>query len=209
MNPSIRTEAQIREYYRSGGKVPSNGVPQSPFPPPSSSVFSTWFPGLALSRTATENPRLLVLCFPNAGSAEDMYTSEGTGARRAQSPLLDWCRANGAQCLAAQYPGRALRNKEPFAGSAAQLASGLLAVLGTSIVRTPYVIVGHSMGTWVAYEFIAAARDHGLPMPRHVSISALCAPDLPFEQRPWRQQRSLDEENFKVPDSSFRCFVWA
>ena len=29
-----------------------------------------------------------VLCFPNAGSAEDMYTSEGTGARRAASPLL-------------------------------------------------------------------------------------------------------------------------
>ena len=32
--------------------------------------------------------RLVVLCFPNAGSAEDMYTSEGTGRRRAPSPLL-------------------------------------------------------------------------------------------------------------------------
>ena len=29
-----------------------------------------------------------VLCFHNAGSAEDMYTSEGTGARRSPSPLL-------------------------------------------------------------------------------------------------------------------------
>ncbi len=29
-----------------------------------------------------------MLCFPNAGSAEDMYTSEGTGARRSPSPLL-------------------------------------------------------------------------------------------------------------------------
>ena len=33
-------------------------------------------------------PRLRVLCFPNAGNAEDMYTSEGTGVRRAPSPLL-------------------------------------------------------------------------------------------------------------------------
>ena len=29
-----------------------------------------------------------VLCFHNAGNAEDMYTSEGTGARRSPSPLL-------------------------------------------------------------------------------------------------------------------------
>lgn len=32
--------------------------------------------------------RWRVLCFPNAGNAEDMYTSEGTGARRNPSPLL-------------------------------------------------------------------------------------------------------------------------
>ena len=29
-----------------------------------------------------------MLCFHNAGNAEDMYTSEGTGARRVNSPLL-------------------------------------------------------------------------------------------------------------------------
>lgn len=29
-----------------------------------------------------------VLCFHNAGSAEDMFTSEGTGQRKALSPLL-------------------------------------------------------------------------------------------------------------------------
>lgn len=29
-----------------------------------------------------------MLCFPNAGNAEDMYTNEGTGPRRAVSPLL-------------------------------------------------------------------------------------------------------------------------
>ena len=32
--------------------------------------------------------RLRVLCFHNAGSAEDMFTSEGTGARKTASPLL-------------------------------------------------------------------------------------------------------------------------
>ena len=32
--------------------------------------------------------RWRVVCFPNAGNAEDMYTSEGTGARKVSSPLL-------------------------------------------------------------------------------------------------------------------------
>ena len=32
--------------------------------------------------------RWRVLCFPNAGNSEDMFTSEGTGARRASNPLL-------------------------------------------------------------------------------------------------------------------------
>lgn len=37
---------------------------------------------------ATHACRVRVLCFHNAGSAEDMYTSEGTGARRSPNPLL-------------------------------------------------------------------------------------------------------------------------
>ena len=32
--------------------------------------------------------RMRVACFHNAGSAEDMFTSEGTGVRKAASPLL-------------------------------------------------------------------------------------------------------------------------
>lgn len=41
-----------------------------------------------LCRLALCAHRLRILCFPNAGNAEDMYTSEGTGVRRAPSPLL-------------------------------------------------------------------------------------------------------------------------
>ena len=32
--------------------------------------------------------RLRVICFPNAGNAEDMYTLEGAGVRFVPSPLL-------------------------------------------------------------------------------------------------------------------------
>lgn len=61
---------------------------QATFPAPAADDFHKWFPGLPASKTATDSPRLRVLCFPNAGNAEDMYTNEGTGVRRTPSPLL-------------------------------------------------------------------------------------------------------------------------
>lgn len=61
---------------------------QAAFPAPPAADFQKWFPGLPASKTATDAPRWRVLCFPNAGNAEDMYTNEGTGVRRAPSPLL-------------------------------------------------------------------------------------------------------------------------
>lgn len=54
------------------------------------------------------------------------------------------------------------------------------------------------MGTWVAYEFLRLARKTGLHMPRKAWLSALASPDLPEPQRPWRQQRTLGEQDFKV-----------
>jgi len=66
--------------------VPAQHCPA--FDAPSAADFNRWFPGLAASKTAAAAPRLRILCFPNAGNAEDMYTSEGTGIRRASSPLL-------------------------------------------------------------------------------------------------------------------------
>ncbi len=35
-------------------------------------------------------------------------------------------------------------------------------------------------------------------MPRHVFLSAMAAPDIPTEQRPWRRQHCLSEADFKA-----------
>lgn len=97
-----RTEQEIRDYFSSGGSkrpphnTTTNGCTiqeqqqqtKPRLPPPSEDDFKKWFPGLALSKTACTSPRFRVVCFANAGNAEDMYTSEGTGVRRAPSPLL-------------------------------------------------------------------------------------------------------------------------
>ena len=114
------SEEQIREYFSAGGKLPAGPAGSkdggNSFPEPSQEVFEKWFPGLERSGTRVKHgkPRLRVLCFTPAGSSEDMYTNEGIGKRRQESPLLAWCRANNAEVFALQLPGRGRRDKEPF-----------------------------------------------------------------------------------------------
>eukprot|EP00887_Chlorella_sp_A99_P001583 scaffold8.g1583.t1 len=190
------TEQQIRAYFQSGGQgLPTSAASQ--MPPPIETTFDRWFPGLALSRTSCDSPRLRVLCFSNAGSAEDMFTSEGTGARRAPSPLLEWCRANAAECLAVQLPGRNMRLKDQACTSCQEAAAALLPVIASRLYDVPYVVVAHSVGTWVAYEFLRRCCTAGVPLPRHAFLSAMAAPDIPAAERPWRRQRDLGEEEFK------------
>lgn len=59
-------------------------------------------------------------------------------------------------------------------------------------------VIAHSVGTWNAVEFLTLARQKGLRMPRHVFLSAMASPDIPKQDRPWRQQRSLSEKEFQV-----------
>jgi surfactin synthase thioesterase subunit len=52
----------------------------------------------------------------------------------------EWCRANGAECLAVQPPGRAMRNKEEMVNSAAELAAQLLPIVASRLQQTPYIV---------------------------------------------------------------------
>eukprot|EP00878_Enallax_costatus_P041452 GHUV01048236.1.p1 GENE.GHUV01048236.1~~GHUV01048236.1.p1 ORF type:complete len:409 (+),score=120.29 GHUV01048236.1:169-1395(+) len=162
--------------------------------------FSTWFPGLKLSGTDVQSPRAVIVCFHNSGNAEDMYTSEGTGTRRAGSPLLELCRAQGWQVLAPQLPGRGLRSKEPYATSLKDLAQQLLPHIAAAVCSANgrYALVGHSMGCWAAYELLLALKQEGFGDPAVACLSAMPWPHMPMEQRPWRQQKTLSEAEFKV-----------
>ena len=54
------------------------------------------------------------------------------------------------------------------------------------------------MGAWAAYEFLIYARANGVPMPVKAFLSAMPQPDIPLEQRPWKQQANLDEAQFQA-----------
>lgn len=160
--------------------------------------FVTWFPGLKRSKTGCDAPRLRVLCFPNAGNAEDLFTL----ARPADaSPLLNWCRNNRAELLSVQYPGRMTRRKEPLLTDARALAEALVPVVGPTLSDgVPYVVIAHSVGTWIAVEVLRAL---GAPPPVSMFVSCFPAPDLPVAERPWRVSGELDDTEFVV-----ECKTW-
>ncbi len=179
---------------------PSSALPS--LPNPSKETFDRWFPGLQRSGTATDAPSKILVCFPNAGNAEDMYTSEGSGARKQPSPLLEHCREHRVQLMAPQYPGRAMRLKDEKITTAKGMAEALFDVLAPTLVDAhkagaPWVLLAHSVGTWISYEFLLLCKARGVPLPELAFLSAMPSPDIAMDARPWRQQRGLDEAQFK------------
>jgi len=126
-----------------------------------------------------------------------MFSKTGLGPRKV-STLLDWCQSNAVELLAVQLPGRGLRLKESLIRSSKRFARVLFSILAPKLQKTPYCVVGHSVGTWNAFEFLSLARDEGVPMPRKVFFSCFPSPDLPEENRPWKRNSRLSEENFKL-----------
>lgn len=53
----------------------------------------------------------------------------------------------------------------------------------------PFCVIGHSLGTWLAFEVASLLREKGLPQPRAAFLSAFPAPDIPEGDRPWKVNR--------------------
>lgn len=114
-----------------------------------------------------ESPLLLV--FPHAGA--------GASAYRAFSKAL----STRFNVLVFQYPGRQDRAAEPALGSLPEIAAGAFTEFATSQHRSgdhgelPIVTFGHSMGGWVAFEFVRVAEANGVSV-RRLHVSAAIAP---------------------------------
>jgi surfactin synthase thioesterase subunit len=108
---------------------------------------------------------LPLLLFPHAGA--------GASAYRALSKLLS---AN-FDVVVFQYPGRQDRAAEAPLGSLPEIAAGAFDEFSTSEHNrgAPIVTFGHSMGGWVAFEFVRIAEAKGIDV-RLLNVSAAVAP---------------------------------
>ncbi|KAJ1457637.1 hypothetical protein M885DRAFT_514645 [Pelagophyceae sp. CCMP2097] len=166
--------------------------------------METWFP--QLTKTAKAAPRLRVLTFPNAGSAENVYTGfdktphDGLAGRR-ENRLIKWAKDTDVEVLAAQPPGRDARIREAPLGSCAAVAKAAFDVVKAHLFEkddAPWALFAHSMGTWVAFEFALLARAAGMRPPVVFVASGFPSPSCADDKRPWTPSAGMSEEDFKA-----------
>lgn len=80
------------------------------------------------------------------------------------------------------YPGRDGRFAEPFAPDWAALAADATDAV-SAVIDRPYVLFGHSMGGWMAFDVATRLERAGLRCPDLVVISACNAPDRGVTER--------------------------
>merc|ERR1712241_1521426 len=141
-----------------------------------------------------ENAKLRLVAFHWAGASALTYN----GTRWRNLP-------EGVELIGIQLPGREQRGKEETPKTAQKAAE--LVVKGLSrffaMGSVPTVIFAHSMGTWVAFEFIRELRRKNLQLPRLLMVSNFPAPQTSEESRPWRRNAALTESQFKE-----ECRAW-
>ena len=102
------------------------------------------------------------------------------------------------------------RRKYQFAGQLTlrparqAVAARLLPVVASRLTHVPYAVVGHSVGTWAAFELLSRLRDEGLPMPVKTFFSCFPAPDIPAADRPWKARDAGDRRFEHDGPNNFR-----
>ena len=120
------------------------------------SAADPWIRALSVPRAS----RLQLICFPFAGGGTAPYVPW----QRHLSPDVELC--------AVRLPGRESRRAgERHVVSMAPLVEALADALARRVER-PYVFFGHSMGAAIAYELCVRLRALGMPLPRHLFVSA-------------------------------------
>lgn len=110
----------------------------------------------------------LALLFPFAGG--DSHT------------MQEWATevAPAARPLVMRYPGRGPRSREPFAASVTALAEEAVETVLPRLTSPP-LLLGHSLGAYVAHQVAVLLEDRGIP-PRLLVVAAAGAPDAAAER---------------------------
>lgn len=125
---------------------------------------------LALKRTERAERTLVCLGFCGGGTAA---YHEWAAAMPPATDLLAVC-----------YPGREGRFAEDFAEDWDALAEdATAAVRAATADGAPYVLFGHSMGGWMAFDVATRLAAAGDPAPEALVVSACNAPDRGLTER--------------------------
>lgn len=104
-----------------------------------------------------------LFCLPFAGAAAAAY-------RTWPRALPSW-----VETCVVELPGHGSRRNEPLLNDLRQMVAALQAAIGPLLDRT-YVLFGHSMGAWIAYELALRLQQSGGRAPQRLIVSGAVAP---------------------------------
>lgn len=110
---------------------------------------------------------LRMFCVPHAGGSARVFR--------------DWQKhaPPGVEVVPLEPAGRGTRAGESAARSVGEIARDFAATVRARAGRNPYVLLGHSMGSLVAYEMAVAAGPKDLPGPALLVVSGRNPPHAP------------------------------
>lgn len=126
------------------------------------------------------NPSLRLICFPYAGGSAANY-------QRWSSKLPDF-----VELIIVQPPGRASRLLEPAISTMPEMMDALLP-FKKELTSRPYVLLGHSLGSRIAFQFALDVIRLGEAPPQQFIASGSRAPHTP----------KLSERICDLPDDVF------
>ena len=124
---------------------------------------SPWFIRHHLSRPA---PKLRLICCPHAGGSPAVFSPWASRL----PPSLDM--------LTLQLPGHGSRLKERPFTRLTEVIEAVGPALLPHLDATPFAVLGHSMGTLIAFELTRWLRRHHHPLPVHLVVAARRAPHV-------------------------------
>lgn len=130
-----------------------------------------WVPWNRPANGPAQAGRIRVYCLPHAGGAANAYLP---WARSSDQPDLDW--------VPVEIPGRGSRLREEPLSSMDELAGALVDALFRQPSPDPFVLLGHSMGAYVAHAVVRRLEAEGLTLPLCLVVSGARAPGSPTER---------------------------
>ena len=137
---------------------------------------------ISLPGTRDEGTKVTLVLCPPAGTGATVFNPWiDCLSKQLQSADVDWC--NGFRILPVELPGRGMRMKETLLDHMDQVVDGVVnalvnTYLGGDDCSSPVVILGHSLGGWIAFETVRELeRRHGHCVACLV-VSAIRSPRL-------------------------------
>ena len=167
--------------------------------PTSKEELSKWLPSWDAAGITDGAGVVRLVCFHNAGSSSSLWTSTSkknaeAASAYARNPFLA---TPNLDVMALELPGRGMRSKDEKFTSMDALSDALCKVLSPILAQpVPYLLLGHSMGCWIAYETWRKLKATGcVKPPVALVVNSFLPPSVPEAEWPWpRSSGDIEKE---------------